>query len=150
MGNSAIGGLFACGGLAIAPLSIGGLSIGLLSFGGLAVGIVALGGIALGIWPLFGGLLIGWQAFDGCFAIGWNAAVGMFALAHDFALGRFVLAAQANNEIARQLILPNSFFRFAEFINRHWLWLNLFWVVPFFVQWRVNAPKRQQPKQGDA
>ena len=150
VGNSAIGGLFACGGLAIAPLSIGGLSIGLLSFGGLAVGIVALGGIALGIWPLFGGLLIGWQAFDGCFAIGWNAAVGMFALAHDFALGRFVLAAQANNEIARQFILPNLFFRCAEFVNRHWLGLNLLWIVPFFIQWRVNASKRQQPKRGDS
>jgi RNA polymerase sigma factor (sigma-70 family) len=142
VGNSAVGGLFAFGGLAIAPLSIGGLSIGLLSFGGLAVGIVALGGIALGIWPLFGGLLIGWQAFDGCFAVGWNAAVGVFALAHNFALGRFVLAAQANNEIARQFIFPNLFFRCAEFVNRHWLWLNLFWIVPFSIQWRVNAPKR--------
>ncbi len=149
VGNSAIGGLFACGGLAIAPLSFGGLSIGLLSFGGLTIAIVALGGIAAGVWPLFGGLIVGWQSFNGCFAVGWNAAVGVFALAHDFALGRFVLAAQANNEIARQFIFPNIFFRCAEFIDRHWLWLNLLWIVPFFIQWRVNARKRQHPKQGD-
>jgi RNA polymerase sigma factor (sigma-70 family) len=143
VGNAAVGGLFAFGGLAVAPLSIGGLSIGLLSFGGLAVGIVALGGIALGIWPLFGGLIVGWQAFYGCFAIGWSAAVGMFALAHDYALGRFVLAAQANNEIARHFIERSFFAHCAQFINEHWLWLNLFWIVPFFIQWRVNAHKQQ-------
>jgi RNA polymerase sigma factor (sigma-70 family) len=144
IGSKAIGGLFAFGGLAIAPVSFGGFSIGLLSFGGLALGGVALGGIAAGVWPLFGGLIIGWQAFDGCFAIAWNAAVGAFALAHDFALGRFALAAQANNEIARQFIYPNALFRCAEFINRHWLWLNLFWIVPFFVLWRVNTRTRKQ------
>ena len=135
VGNSAIGGLFACGGAAIAPVSMGGFSIGLLSFGGLALGGVALGGIAAGVWPLFGGLIIGWQAFDGCFAIAWKAAAGMFAFAHDFAVGRFVFAAQANNEIARQFIFPDPFFRCAELINRHWLWLNLFWLIPFFVLW---------------
>jgi len=138
IGNMAIGGLFACGGGAIAPVSMGGFSLGLLSFGGLALGGVALGGIAAGVWPLFGGVIIGWQAFDGCFAIGWNAAVGAFALAHDFALGRFVHAAQANNEVARHFIFPNPFFRCAEFIQRHWLWLNLIWAIPFFVMWRVS------------
>ncbi len=144
VGNSAIGGLFACGGMAIAPLSIGGLGIGLLSFGGLSVGMIAIGGISVGVWTLFGGLAIGWQAFNGCFSIGWNAAVGMFALAHDYALGQYALADQANNEIARKLIFPNFFFRCAEFIMRHWRWLNLFWVVPFFIQWRVNARGRRQ------
>ena len=137
VGHSAVGGLFACGARAIAPVSVGGLSLGVLSFGGLAVGGVALGGIALGVWPLFGGLMAGWQAFDGCFAIAWSAAVGEFALAHDFALGHFVLAAQANNEVARQFIEPNLFFRCARLINHHWLWLNLFWIVPFFVLWRI-------------
>ena len=138
IGNSAVGGLFACGGAAMAPVSVGGFSLGLLSFGGLALGGVALGGIAVGGWPLFGGLMIGWQAFDGCFAIGWNAAAGLFALAHNFAVGRFALAAQANTEIARQFIFANSFYRCAEFINRHWLWLNLFWAVPFFVLWGIS------------
>ena len=139
VGNAAIGGLFACGGMAIAPVSIGGLSIGVLSLGGLSAGIFALGGIAVGVWPVFGGLIIGWQAFGGCFAIAWNAAVGTFALAHDFAFGRFAWAAQANNDIAWQFIMPNFFRRCAEFINHHWLWLNLFWLIPFLVQWRITA-----------
>jgi hypothetical protein len=138
VGNSAVGGFFACGGMAIAPLSLGGLSIGVLSLGGLSVGIFAFGGIALGVWALFGGLALGWQAFDGCFAIAWSAAVGVFALAHDFALGHFAIAVQANNEVARRFIEPNLFFRGAEFVNHHWLWLNLFWVIPFFVLWRIS------------
>jgi RNA polymerase sigma factor (sigma-70 family) len=138
VGYKAVGGWFALGVGAIAPVSAGGFSIGLLSFGGLSVGGVAAGGIALGVWPLFGGLLIGWQAFDGCFALAWNAAAGTFALAHEFALGHFACAAQVNNEVARHVILPNPFFRWAEFINRHWLWLNLFWLIPFFILWRTS------------
>lgn len=145
VGHAAIGGLFAMGGAAIAPISFGGFSIGLLSGGGLGVGVVALGGIAVGVWPLFGGLIIGWQAFNGCFALGWSAAVGAFAWAHDFALGPFAHAAQANNEAARQFIFPNPFFRCAEFIIRHWYWLNLFWIVPFFILWRVTRSRSPQP-----
>lgn len=143
VGNNAIGGLFAFGGSAIAPISIGGFSLGLLSLGGFAGGVIALGGIAVGIWTLFGALAIGWQAFNGCFSIAWNAAVGMFALAHDFALGKFVFAAQANNEAATRCIFPNPLFRCAEFIVRHWYWLNLLWIGPFFVMWRIA---RKQPR----
>jgi len=32
---------------------------------------------------------------------------------------------------------PNLCFRCAQFINDHWLWLMLLWLVPFLVQWRV-------------
>ena len=146
VGHAAIGGLLAFGGVAIAPISIGGLSLGLLSLGGLGVGVVALGGIAVGIWPLFGALIIGWQAFNGCFAIGWNVAVGMFALAGDFALGKFAFAAEANNELAREFILTNPFFRCAEFIIRHWYWLNLIWIVPFFILWRMARKQSRGPR----
>lgn len=148
-GNTAIGGLFAFGGMAIAPLSIGGLAIGFLSVGGFSVGIFALGGIALGVWVLFGGLIVGWQAFGGCIAVGWNAAVGDFALAHHFALGRIASAAQANNEIARKFLQPNLVLRWAQFINKHWLWINLLWIIPFFVQWRILARKCSRQKQGN-
>jgi RNA polymerase sigma factor (sigma-70 family) len=144
--NKAVGGLFAFGAMAIAPLSIGGLSIGFLSLGGLSIGIFALGAVALGVWALFGGLVIGWQAV-GCFAFAWKAAAGDFALAHDFALGRIACAAQANNDIAKQFIEPNLFFRCAQFINQHWLWINLFWIVPFFVQWLVIACKRRSQER---
>lgn len=146
VGNRAFGGLFAFGALAVAPVSIGGFVAGFLSFGGLSVGMIALGGIAAGVWPLFGGALVGWQAFDGCFAIGWNATAGAFALAHDFALGRFVHAAQANNEAARNFIFPNPFFRCAEFINRHWLWLNLLWLFPFFTLWQTSKKSKPMNK----
>ena len=121
--------------------------MGLLSFGGLSVGVVALGGIALGVWPIFGGLIVGWQAFGGCFAIAWNAAAGPFALAHDYAVGRFALAAQANTDVAWQVIMPNIFRSSAAWINRHWLWLNLFWAVPFLVQWLViRRAKHTSPR----
>jgi len=144
VGNTAMGGLFAFGGLAIAPLSLGGLSLGLLSFGGLAVGVVSLGGVASGAWPLFGGLLVGWQAFGGCFAIAWSAAVGNFALAHDFALGGMAHAAQVNNEAARQVIEPNVFFRCAQMVGRHWLWINLLWMIPFVIQWGLTQRIKRQ------
>ncbi len=137
IGNYAIGGLFASGPVAVAPLSIGGLAAGGLSFGGLSAGIFALGGIAVGAWPLFGGILIGWQAFGGCIAIAWSAAIGDFAIAHGYALGRFAYAMQTNNDVARQFIGSNLMAHAAEFINRHWLWINLIWIVPFFIQWQV-------------
>jgi RNA polymerase sigma factor (sigma-70 family) len=143
VGETAVGGLFAFGAFTIAPISIGGFSFGILSVGGLGVGVFALGGMALGVWPLFGGVAIGWQAFCGCFALGWNVAVGEFALAHDYALGHFfAYAAQANNEVARQFIEQNSIFRCTQFISRHWLWLNLIWIVPFFVMWRMSPKYR--------
>jgi hypothetical protein len=142
VGNYAIGGLFAFGGMAIAPASIGFCAVGLLPFGGLAIGLLALGGFALGVWA-FGGLAIGWQSF-GCFAVAWNAAAGELSLAHDFALGRIAHAAQVNNETARHSIEPNWFFHSTRAMLRHWLLLNLLWVLPLVVQWRVIAHVRRR------
>ncbi len=139
VGNSAVGGLFACGTLAIAPVSLGSLSVGVVSLGGLSVGIFVVGGIALGVWAIFGGVLIaGWQAFGGCVTLAWRAAAGDFALAHDFALGRFAFAKQANNDQAKQFIESNPFHECAQFINIHWLWLMLLWIIPFFINWRIS------------
>ena len=47
MGNYAIGGLLAFGGIAIAPIGIGLCGIGLIPFAGIAIGLIPLGGIAL-------------------------------------------------------------------------------------------------------
>ena len=55
IGDRAIGGLFACGGVALGPISVGGLAIGGLSIGGGAIGAVALGGGALGLLAIGGG-----------------------------------------------------------------------------------------------
>jgi hypothetical protein len=99
-----------------------------------------LGGFGAGIWT-FGVLAAGWQAF-GCCAAGWHAAVGGVALAHDFALGGIAHAAQANNEPARQFAASHGFFQWSQSLARHALWLNLIWVVPVVVQWRVIARER--------
>src|SRR5436190_10035799 len=82
-GDSAIGGLFAFGGLALAPISFGGFAAGLLTFGGCGIGILSLGGFSLGVWAL-GGFALGWQAIGGC-AVGWSAAQGGVAVAHHIA-----------------------------------------------------------------
>ncbi len=135
--NYAIGGLFAFGGIALAPVSIGFCAVGLLPFGGIALGAVALGGFALGGWA-FGGLAIGWQSL-GSLALAWNAASGSLAVAHDFALGPVARAAQVNTDAVRDLIHSRLFFRWAQIGLNHALWLNLLWVTPLFVQSRIIA-----------
>jgi RNA polymerase sigma factor (sigma-70 family) len=147
VGNCAIGGLFAFGAMACAPLCIGGLTIGLVPFGGLAFGIMPLGGIALGVMA-FGGLVIGWQAIGG-FAIGWKAAVGSLAIAHDFARGGMACAAQANNDPAEQFTNASVFFRFIQTMNQHWVWMNFLWIVPLFVQWQVIARSRRRERANE-
>jgi len=134
-GDSAVGLLFAFGGIAIAPVSIGGCAVGLLPFGGCAVGLLALGGLSLGVWSC-GGLALGWQAFGGC-AIAWSAALGGAAVAHDFALGGIAQAAQANNELAARFIRPNPFFQYGQVAFRYLVWLNLLWVLPMLLWWRA-------------
>jgi RNA polymerase sigma factor (sigma-70 family) len=141
VGDCAVGGLFAFGGVAMAPLSIGGCAIGLLPFGGLAAGILTLGGLGLGVWT-FGGCAIGWQALGGC-AIAWKASLGGISFAHDFAMGGIAQAAQANNEMAKQFIEPNWFFHYGQIICNYCFWLNLLWVIPMLLQWRVIARKRR-------
>ncbi len=135
MGNFAIGGLFAFGGVAAAPFSIGALTFGLVAFGGFAFGFAALGGLAFGLFAL-GGIIFGWQAIGGC-AIGWQSAVGNLAFAHDYAMGRIARALQANNDAASQFINSGFFLPLAEFINRHLLLMNLVWILPLFIQWRL-------------
>ena len=144
VGNYAIGGLFAFGAVACAPLCIGGITIGLLPFGGLALGIMPLGGIALGVLA-FGGVVIGWQAIGGC-AIAWKAAVGSVAIAHDFAVGGFACAAQANNDPAEQFTNASLFFRFVQAMNRHWVWMNFLWIAPLFVQWQIIKRSRRHER----
>ncbi len=144
--DKAVGGLFAFGGMAVAPLSIGAFAVGGLSLGGLSVGIIALGGVALGVWTLFGGLLVAaWQSFGGCCAIAWNAAAGDFAFARDYALGHFAMAAQANTAMAEQFMQANAMARAADFINQHWLWLTLIWMVPFLIQACIFKRSHRHP-----
>jgi RNA polymerase sigma factor (sigma-70 family) len=142
IGDTAIGALFAFGGIAVAPLSIGGCAIGLLSFGGAAIGALALGGTCVGAWA-FGGLAFGWQAFGGC-TIALKAAVGGVAIAYEFAHGGIAVAGSANNSAAEAYIATQPFFRHAAYVLQHYMaWLNLIWVLPMIAWWRkVRKHKR--------
>ena len=142
IGDCAIGGLFAFGGVAIAPVSIGGWAIGLLPFGGCAMGLLPLGGLALGYW-CFGSVGVGWFSFSAG-AIAWKAAWGGIALAHDYAMGGYAEALQANSEVAKQFIHSQPFFRAGFAMLPYLPFLNLLWVLPLFRWWRV-AKKGNQP-----
>ena len=144
VGRSAVGGLFAFGGIAIAPFSIGGFAIGLLSLGGFAVGLIPVAGLGLGVW-CFGGLAFGWQAYGGC-ALAWNAAAGGVAIARDFAIGGFAHAAQANNQIANDFIQSLPWFRGAEIAARYIVWLQLLWVIPLLF-WRRTIRRARSQEQ---
>ena len=136
-GSYAIGGVFAYGGLAIAPVSIGFCAIGLLPFGAVTMGMIALGGVSLGVWS-FGGLAVGWQAVGGC-ALAWNAAYGNLAVAHVFALG--------DDAISRQFVRSNLFFYSAAIFNRFWIWWNLLWIIPMTIHWQILARSRRRQER---
>jgi len=142
VGNVAVGGLFAFGGIVVAPFSIGFCALGVVPFGAIAIGLIALGASAAGVWA-FGAVAVGWQAF-GEWAVGWNAAAGGVALAHDFALGRIARAAQVNRDIVWEFMKSNPFFHYAMHLVNYSAWLNVLWVVPLVVQWRIIARKRRR------
>lgn len=141
-GNFAIGGLFAFGSVAVAPVSIGALAIGVMPWGGLALGVFAIGGLAVGGWA-FGGLAFGWQAFGG-FAIALNAAQGALAIARDFALGSVARAAQANNDAAAQFMKGSLFFEDMAVLLRHIWWMNLIWLLPLIGWWQALAKRAKK------
>jgi len=144
VGDCAVGVLFAFGGLAIAPISFGGCSVGLLGFGGLALAPIAVGGVGVGVWS-FSGMALGWQAFGGC-AIAWNAAWGGYAIAHDFALGGLARAAQTDPETVKQILHGNFFFKASNAVLPYLLVLNLAWLIPLLIQWRVVSAKIRRPR----
>ncbi|HEY3863655.1 MAG TPA: RNA polymerase sigma factor [Verrucomicrobiae bacterium] len=141
-GGCAVGGLFAFGGLAIAPVSIGGLALGLMSWGGTSAGLLALGGLAVGVWSL-GGLAVGWNACGAC-AVAWKAAGGEAALAHDFAFGKLIQAAHAGDAAAQSYVDSSQFFQCADWFMRHSAWLNLIWVAPLALWWLGAARARRR------
>ncbi len=140
VGNCAVGGVFAFGGVVAAPICIGGIALGLLSMGGMSIGAGVLGGLAAGGYAM-GGIAVGWEAMGGC-AFAWQAATGGFAFAHDFAVGYIAHAAQANNEAAYRFLTDGTFPRIAQFVMRHPFWLNLLWIAPLLIQWRLVARRK--------
>jgi RNA polymerase sigma factor (sigma-70 family) len=142
VGQYALGGLFASGRLAIAPLSMGFVAIGLVPFGLLAAGVCTIGGVSLGMWA-FGGLAAGWQAYGGG-SIAWDAAWGGVALARNVAIGRFAFAAQANNHAAWDLVTTMAWFRYSRILLHQIVWMQLLWIVPMFFWWRMLLRSRKE------
>ena len=140
MGNIAIGGLFAFGGIVVAPFGIGFCVFGVIPFAGIAIGLISLGGIAIGGWT-YGGLAIGWQSL-GCFAIALNTAAGNIAIARDYAVGNLAWATHANSTVPD--VLPRWYTKGGELLQRYSLWINFLWIMPLFVQWRIV--KKQKSK----
>jgi RNA polymerase sigma factor (sigma-70 family) len=128
------GGLFAYGGVAIAPISIGACSMGLLSYGAMAFGAVVWGGFAFGVWA-FGAFAFGWQAFSGGCAIAWHLAWGNeYAIAHDYALGAgAVHATQANTPLAEHLVRASWGCGFAMALAPYFYWLMWVWAAPIMI-----------------
>ena len=129
VGNCAIGGVFALGEVAVAPLSIGGVAIGILPLGGCGIGVFALGGLA-----------VGWQAFGGL-ALAWNAALGVVAVAHDFALGGISSAGALNDARASLAIETGPFFTGVKWGVRHLVWLNVLWLLPLVTKASKGGPR---------
>jgi hypothetical protein len=139
----AIGGLFAFGGTAIAPICFGGFALGGLVFGGFGVGILCYAGFGIGAWVV-GGMVSGVMAVGGC-VFGWKAALGGIAIAREFALGGVALAAHANDSLANTFIKGNFFFQNAFLLVTRWLWPTLLLcLVPTFLIWRATRKQGGQ------
>ncbi len=143
-----LGGLFAYGGLAVAPMSVGACAFGLLSYGAMAAGAVAWGGFAFGGWAL-GAFAFGWQAFSGGCAVAWHLAWGNgYAIAHDYALGAgTVFAAQTNTPFVEELVKSSWGHAVASALSPYFYWLMWVWAIPMMAGmsagW-IRLGRRQQ------
>jgi RNA polymerase sigma factor (sigma-70 family) len=135
----AIGGLFAYGSLAIAPVSIGAISIGVVSYGAMVFGALAWGGFSFGVWA-FGAFTFGWEAFSGGSAIAWHLAWGYeYAIAHDYALGAgTVHAAQSNTSYVKDMVYSTWGHDFATALIPYFYWLMWAWAIPIMVSMVAN------------
>jgi hypothetical protein len=144
----AIGGLFAYGSTAVAPISIGAVAVGLFSYGGFVIGALAVGGFGIGIWA-FAGMAFGWQVSAGC-AVAWDiASGGQYAIGHHYALSPVAQAAEANTDFVRHLVWTNPFFRACWKMLPYFFWVAWVWAIPLFVvaflPWRERGKLRGQP-----
>ena len=123
VGGSAYAPLFACGGIAVAPISFGGIAVGILAFGGFGIGLLSVGGLAIGGWSV-GGLAIGWDAIGGA-SLAWQAAEGGIAMAHTVAQGGVGIAGHGNDAIAGDACNASPFFRACKSLlpYANWLWV---------------------------
>jgi len=135
IGDTAVGILFAAGGVAVGGVAFGGLSIGVVSIAGAAFGALALGGWAMGLLACGGG------------AVAWHAAFGGLAVAHNFALGGLAIAQHANDTVAREFLSDNEFFRAGKAFMEHSRWFLLLAVLPVVLGWRQMKSARNRNRQ---
>lgn len=145
-GDAAIGLIFACGGLAVAPVSFGGFAAGLVTLGGFGFGILVFGGFSLGVWAV-GGVACGLQALGGC-AIGWTAAQGAVSVARDVAIGVTAFAPHANDAFAETFMKDSEFFTKAMAFMRHAQWMNLIWLLPSVLWWWKSRSQGTKAPKG--
>lgn len=140
MGDIAVGGLLAVGGISVAPLAVGGFVIGGLSFGGIGAGVVCYGGFALGVWAM-GGLVAGLKTFGG-FALGWIAAAGGVAVARQFAQGGIMIARYAGDAAAQAYLRDSTFFQYAPLlISKYLLPCLVLAFLPSILRWHPGRKK---------
>ena len=139
IGNVAYGGVFACAGFAVAPISLGGVAVGIVALGGAAVGLFSFAGVAVGLWAL-GGAAVGYAAYGGG-AVAWQAAQGGYAIAREFALGSTVFAHHANDEAARLFFQNNNFFAQGAKLMQHAMFV--IWLPVALIVWQVLRVRRQ-------
>jgi hypothetical protein len=120
IGDTAVGIVFAAGGVAVGGVALGGLSIGVISIAGAAFGAVSLGGWAMGLLACGGG------------AVAWHFAFGGLAVARDYAVGGLAIAQHANDDAARAILSGNSFLHGGKAIIQHSWWFVLLAVLPVF------------------
>ena len=108
-GDRAYGLLFAWGLCAVAPVSVGAFSVGFLTVGCVGFGLIALGNFAAGSFAL-GNVTFGEKALAWLLATGSETAQsGGFAIARLAAEGPIAFAQNANDPMARQILMdPNA------------------------------------------
>jgi RNA polymerase sigma factor (sigma-70 family) len=140
IGDIAVGGLFAAGGVAVAPVALGGFVIAGVLFGGFGIGLLTYAGFGLGLWAM-GGLVVGFNSI-GAVAIAWNAAVGAVAVAREFAQGGVALALHANDDVSLAYVRNGVFFQYAYLLMTRWLLPTmLVATLPSLIMWRVRRRK---------
>jgi len=100
IGDTAIGILFAWGGLSVGFCAVGALSVGVVSFGAIGLGVAAAGAICVGWWAM-GAISFGVHALASMSATAWETAQGgFFVLSSYVATGKHAIAPHANDAIA--------------------------------------------------
>lgn len=120
--GTALGGLFAFGKVAVAPVSMGLLSVGVLGIGIFAVAVGAMGGAAAGWWS------------HGVAVAGGCAAKGVFAWAPQYVVGAAAYthhAVHAGDAAAVAFFQEHAFYHFTAITAKGLFWAAMFgWVMP--------------------